>query len=202
MADSTAPAAATTPLLAPPATVDQPRAPAAGEMDALRGLLPAGDDAAPLAIVAAMWANQAASGAAVAARWVRGEGSRAVVLAEQASYAAFVAMGLLLPLAYQRLAHRFNVAHAAPPAQQARERRSVPARVGLGQDGRLTPGPLLVILFCCMLMAVHWLVPAKGSCFEKVSTGLGDLGTIFASVTLCWVILPNLAIILLRAPAN
>ncbi|KAF8702011.1 hypothetical protein HU200_033349 [Digitaria exilis] len=98
MAVSAASPAATT----PPRDVDAARA------DPRRLLLLKAADAAPFAFIGAMWINQLASAASVAARRACGEGSRAVGLAREAAYGAFLVMAALLPLAHQRMVIKLN----------------------------------------------------------------------------------------------
>ncbi|KAF8697471.1 hypothetical protein HU200_036073 [Digitaria exilis] len=200
MAASVAPPTAATPLR----DVDAARA------DPRRVLLLKAADAAPFAFIGAMWINQLASAAAVAARRACGEGSRAVGLAREAAYGAFLVMAALLPLAHQRMVVKLNsksrfVDFSGWIVHQ--RLRFVPALIGLRRDGRVAFAsvPVLVIFCCCGLilasLLIRWLAPPKGSGLEMLGAGLCDLGSFLSSVTMCSVILPNL-IILLRASAT
>ncbi|KAK3123417.1 hypothetical protein QOZ80_8AG0630480 [Eleusine coracana subsp. coracana] len=196
---------------APPAPVRieaaPPRAPPPART--LRGLLPFVADIMLHAMTGALWAFHGSNAVSIAADWVAGgEGSRVAAVAEDVTRLAFLAVGVLLPLAGPLLfwkidrssakAREVGTGGTVRSEGEGERRRPASSRARPGQAGGRRGASLVdLISFICILVVVlkfeiQVFAPAMGSWF---ATPFGSRTTIIArfvgSVTMCFGILPR-----------
>ncbi|KAK3121706.1 hypothetical protein QOZ80_8BG0659270 [Eleusine coracana subsp. coracana] len=184
-----------------------PRAPPPART--LRGLLPFVADVLLHAMTGALWAFHGSNAIAIAAGWVAGSvGSRVAAVAEEVTRLAYLAVGVLLPLAgpllFWKIDRSFAKAREVGSGVTVRSegegerRRPASSTARPGQAGGRRGASLIdLISFICILVVVlkfelEVFAPAMGSWFATpFGSRITGIARFVGSLTMCFGYLPR-----------